>query len=55
MRDELRTVMLGSSDANALRDQAIAFGMETLWQDGWGKVAKGVTTRDELLRVTQES
>ncbi|MBM3855963.1 MAG: type II secretion system protein GspE [Verrucomicrobia bacterium] len=55
MRDELRAAMLHQSDANAIRDRAIAGGMRTLWQDGWEKVIAGVTTRDELLRVTQES
>jgi general secretion pathway protein E len=43
------------SEANALRERAIACGMRTLWQDGWEKVVTGVTTRDELLRVTQET
>lgn len=55
MRDELRAVMQQHSEANALRDRAIACGMRTLWQDGWEKVVTGVTTRDELLRVTQET
>lgn len=55
MRDELRAVILQHSDANALRDRAIACGMRTLWQDGWEKVRAGITTRNELLRVTQES
>jgi general secretion pathway protein E len=55
MRDELRAVMQQHSEANALRERAIACGMRTLWQDGWEKVVTGVTTRDELLRVTQET
>jgi type II secretory ATPase GspE/PulE/Tfp pilus assembly ATPase PilB-like protein len=28
--------------------------MRTLKQDGWNKVVAGVTTPDEVLRVTQE-
>jgi type II secretory ATPase GspE/PulE/Tfp pilus assembly ATPase PilB-like protein len=28
--------------------------MRTLREDGWLKVANGVTTADEVLRVTQE-
>lgn len=55
MRDELRAVMLQQSDATAIRDRAIACGMQTLWQDGWEKVVAGITTRDELLRVTQDT
>jgi len=54
MRDELRTALLGKADANRLRDKAVQQGMRTLYQDGWDKVARGVTTREELFRVTQE-
>ena len=54
LKEELRTVLLGKADANTLRDKAVRLGMRTLYQDGWEKVASGVTTRDEVLRVTQE-
>ena len=54
MDDTLRQSVLNKPDANALRNQAILRGMQTLWQDGWNKVAEGVTTREELMRVTQE-
>ncbi len=55
MRDELRELMLKKVDANTLRDKAISLGMKTLWQDGWEKVANGVTTGGEILRVAQEN
>jgi type II secretory ATPase GspE/PulE/Tfp pilus assembly ATPase PilB-like protein len=29
-------------------------GMRNLREDGWRKVAAGVTTADEVMRVTQE-
>jgi general secretion pathway protein E len=54
LKDELRTALLGKADANRLREKAVQQGMRTLYQDGWDKVASGVTTREELLRVTQE-
>jgi len=37
---------------NRIRDQAIASGMRTLMQDGIRKVIKGVTTIEEVLRIT---
>ena len=54
MKDELRTLLIEKADANVLRNQAVQLGMRTLYQDGWDKVARGVTTREEVLRVTQE-
>lgn len=54
MKDELRTALLGKADANRLRAQAVQQGMRRLYQDGWDKVAQGITTREEVLRVTQE-
>ena len=29
-------------------------GMQTMAEDGWAKVAQGLTTIQEVLRVTQE-
>ena len=29
-------------------------GMQTMAEDGWAKVAQGLTTTQEVLRVTQE-
>lgn len=54
MGEDLRTLMLEKCDANILREKAIAGGMRTLYHDGWDKVSKGLTTRAEILRVTQE-
>lgn len=54
IKEEVRMALLGKADANALRDKAVRLGMRTLYQDGWDKVARGVTTREEVLRVTQE-
>ena len=33
--------------------KAIELGMRTLRQDGWKKVKDGITTIEEVLRVTQ--
>jgi len=40
--------------AGEIKDYAISRGMRTLREDGLAKVAAGVTTLEEVLRVTQE-
>ena len=52
--DEMRQVMMENVDANILKAQAAKSGMRTLKEDGWSKVLSGMTTPDEVLRVTQE-
>jgi type IV pilus assembly protein PilB len=39
--------------ANEIKEKAIALGMRTLREDGIEKVKNGITTIDEVLRVTQ--
>ncbi len=41
-------------DAVAITNVARRNGMRNLREDGWLKVANGVTTADEVMRVTQE-
>jgi general secretion pathway protein E len=38
-----------------IQDRAVAEGMRTMYQDGLIKCLQGVTTLDEVLRVTQEA
>jgi general secretion pathway protein E len=54
MSDELRRLIMRNEDASVLTEAARRNGMTTLREDGWQKVAAGVTTADEVLRVTQE-
>ena len=54
LEDELQRLILKKSDANTIRGEAVKQGMRTLWQDGWEKVAAGITTYEEVLRVTRE-
>lgn len=37
-----------------IKAAAIANGMRTLREDGWEKVKEGVTTINEIIKVTQE-
>ena len=54
MNDELRTLILAKADAATLTVAARRGGMRTLREDGWLKVDQGLTSADEVLRVTQE-
>ena len=52
--DEIRNQANERIPSNVLKRMAIDKGMTTLRQDGWNKVVQGVTTIDEVLRVTKE-
>ncbi len=52
--DSMRRAILDGLDASALHNKGIARGMHTLYEDGLLKVAAGITSLDELLRVTQD-
>ena len=51
--DELRHLASERVPSNVIKRAAISGGMETLRQDGWEKVRTGLTTIDEVLRVTK--
>ena len=52
--DELKSLVLETSDANQIKEAALKAGMTTLRQDGMLKVLKGISSIGEVLRVTQE-
>ncbi|MBY0280348.1 type IV-A pilus assembly ATPase PilB [Candidatus Binatia bacterium] len=52
MTDPLRELILSGASAIELKRQAIADGMKTLRQSGIEKVADGVTSIEEVMRVT---
>lgn len=52
--DEIRTMILQKPDTGALRALARKKGLRLLREDGWDKVLQGLTTVEELFRVTQE-
>ena len=51
--EEIRVLASERRGTSEIRKAAIAAGMRTLRQDGWLKVARGVTTIEEVLRVTK--
>ena len=52
--ESMRKAVLEGSDASVLHGIALQSGMLSLHEDGLRKVAAGVTTLDELARVTQD-
>ncbi|MBK8175509.1 MAG: type II secretion system ATPase GspE [Rhodospirillales bacterium] len=55
MTDEIRRIILRREDAGAIQRAAIEGGMRTLYEDGMRKVVRGVTSLEEVLRVTREA
>ena len=52
--DDARSLILRRASSRDLRRHAVEMGMVTLREDGWRKACEGVTTVEEILRVTQE-
>ncbi len=53
MGEELKRLILKTSDSNHIQEEAVRRGMTTLIQDGGRKVLNGMTTIEEVLRVTR--
>jgi general secretion pathway protein E len=54
MTDPLRSLVMRHVTATELRAQAIQEGMVTMYEDGMRKALRGITTFEEVLRVTRE-
>jgi len=52
--EAIRQLILQHAEAAVIRQAAMDRGMQTMAEDGWSKVAQGLTTTSEVLRVTQE-
>jgi len=52
--DEVRKLIMNNADASVLTRTARKNGMRNLREDGWRKIQDGVTTVEEVMRVTQE-
>ena len=52
--DESRALVVQNVDSTILKKQAVKDGMITIRDDGIRKILEGVTSIDEVLRVTQE-
>ena len=54
LNDEIRKQIMRGDDALAITAVARRNGMRSLREDGWLKISHGLTTPDEVMRVTQE-
>lgn len=54
MNEDLKQLVMGRASSDAIREMAVSGGMHLLRESGWQKVREGITTVDEVLRVTQE-
>jgi general secretion pathway protein E len=52
--EEVRGLILRKAPSGEIRRRAQELGMVTLREDGWAKAKAGITTVEEILRITQE-
>ncbi len=55
MTDPIRRLVMQQATSGEIHDLAVKEGMRTMYQDGLLKCLQGVTTIEEVLRVTQEA
>lgn len=55
MTDSIRKQIMKHEEAYIIQQQAIAEGMQSMYDDGVSKALQGVTTLEEVLRVTTEA
>jgi len=53
MSDEIRHRVASGADANEIREQAECEGLRSLRQDALDKLREGLTTPEEVVRVTR--
>jgi type II secretion system protein E len=54
MTEKIRPLVIQRTSSTTIKQAACADGMKTLRDDGWAKVLAGITTVEEIARVTQE-
>ncbi len=54
VHDDIRQLVVTREPASRIKAAALRHGMRTLRDDGWNKVLQGLTTIEEVLRVTEE-
>jgi general secretion pathway protein E len=52
--NDIRKLITARADAQRIKDSAVGKGMKTLYINGLQKVLEGVTTLEEVMRVTQK-
>jgi type IV pilus assembly protein PilB len=54
VNDEIKKLIMGKSSADEIARAALKNGMKSLRDDGLDKVKENITSKEEVLRVTQE-
>ncbi|MBA2253434.1 MAG: type II secretion system ATPase GspE [Nitrospirales bacterium] len=52
--NEIRRLAVAKADSTRIQQAAVAGGMTTLRQEGAAKVLQGITTTEEVVRITQQ-
>ena len=55
INDAIRPLIIERAPASDIKREALKHGLHTLRDDGWRKVLAGVTTVEEILRVSEET
>ncbi|MBO7653701.1 MAG: type II secretion system protein GspE, partial [Kiritimatiellae bacterium] len=53
--EEIESQIVARKSATEIREVALKQGMKRLREDGWAKVFKGITSVEEVMRVTEEN
>ena len=51
--NEIRKLITEKRDAETIGKQAVAEGMKTMVDDGIDKITRGITSLEEVIRVTR--
>jgi type II secretion system protein E len=54
VHDEMRSLVVQRATAGDIKSHALRHGMRTLRMDGWTKALHGISTLEEVLRVSEE-
>ncbi|MFH1536803.1 MAG: GspE/PulE family protein [Patescibacteria group bacterium] len=54
MTDDIKALIMERANATQLRELAIKKGMTTMFEDGLKKIVQGITTIEEVVRVTKD-
>ncbi|MEE8527973.1 MAG: type II secretion system ATPase GspE [Gammaproteobacteria bacterium] len=55
MNETIRRLVLTRADANQIKSEATKCGMSTIFEDACGKALHGITSIEEVLRVTEDN
>ena len=53
VNEQLRQLITEKASSSQIKKKAIEMGLRTLLREGWAKIAEGLTTPEEVMRVTE--